>query len=126
MPHVSRESALLKVTGPVQDRSADVGDEYTVSFMTFEVDTDGTELVRGLPGDRCPSPHWGYVFSGQLTFRTDDGEEVYGPGDAFYLAPGHVPMVAAGTEYVQFSPTEQVRAVAEHMMRRAQELAGRH
>ena len=38
----------------------------------------------------------------------DDGEHVVEAGDAFYLPPGHIPKVEAGTEFVQFSPTEQL------------------
>jgi len=31
----------------------------------------------GLPDDRCESPHWGYMISGELTFRYADRDEVY-------------------------------------------------
>ena len=31
-------------------------------------DVDASPLLRGLPDDRCPCPHWGYVFTGRLTF----------------------------------------------------------
>jgi quercetin dioxygenase-like cupin family protein len=124
MPKVSRETAQVERHGPVEDRHADLEGGYTVNFVTFDVDMDGTELLRGLPDDRCQSPHWGYVVKGRLTYRTDDGDEVHEAGDAFYLPAGHIPLVAAGTEYLQFSPTEQLRPVAEHMARRAAELMG--
>ena len=46
-------------------------------------------------------------------------EEVYEAGDAFYTPPGHRPYVDAGTELLQFSPTEELavleRAIAEWM-----------
>jgi quercetin dioxygenase-like cupin family protein len=124
MPNVSRDSARVERHGPVEDRNADLDGGYTINFLTFDVDIDATELLRGLPGDRCQSPHWGYVFKGRLTYRTDQGDEVHEAGDAFYLPPGHIPMVTAGTEYVQFSPTERLRPVTDHMTRRAQELMG--
>ncbi len=73
--------------------------------------------MKGLPNDMCHSPHWGYVFKGQLRFRFDDHEEVIEAGEAFYLPPGHIPIVEAGTEYVQFSPSEQLHEVAEMMTR---------
>jgi quercetin dioxygenase-like cupin family protein len=44
-----------------------------------------------LPGDSCPCPHWGDVKAGRLTVRYGEREEVIEPGDAFYMAPGHVP-----------------------------------
>ena len=31
-------------------------------------------------------------------------------GDAYYAAPGHLPLVFAGTEVVEFSPTAQLQA----------------
>ena len=38
---------------------------YMVEFETFREDADATPLFKGLPDDRCQSPHWGYVVSGQ-------------------------------------------------------------
>ena len=32
-------------------------------------------LLRGLPGDACPCPHWGYVFTGSFVIRYADHEE---------------------------------------------------
>ncbi len=122
MPKVSRETAILDAVGPVDDRHMDVDGGYTVNFLTFNVDSDGTELVKGLPGDHCQCPHWGYVFKGKLTFRSDRGDEVFGPGDAFYLPPGHIPIVEAGTEYLQFSPSEQLHEVSAHIRQKVQEM----
>ena len=100
------------------DRHEDL-DGYTVNFVSFAQDIDATPLLKGLPDDSCPCPHWGYVLEGRVTFRFADREEVFEAGDAFYLPPGHVPVVQAGTEYVQFSPSEDLRAVAETMARNA-------
>jgi hypothetical protein len=49
------------------------------------------------------------VRSGRLTIRYATREETYGEGDAYYAEPGHLPLVFAGTEIVEFSPTEQLR-----------------
>jgi len=122
MPKVSRETADLNAFGPVEDRHMDIDGGYTVNFLTFNVDSDGTELVGGLPGDQCQCPHWGYVFKGKLTFRTDRGEEVFGPGDAFYLPPGHIPIIEAGSEYLQFSPSDELHVVSDHMVQKMQEM----
>src|SRR3954452_9100275 len=121
MPSVSRETAILEDHGPVVDRHQDVGDS-TIQFITFNVDTDGTALLKGLPGDQCTCEHWGYVFRGRVTFRFPGGEETFGPGDAFYVGPGHVPVIAAGTEYLQFSPAEKLRVLSETILRNAREL----
>jgi hypothetical protein len=80
---------------------------YTVGFEAFRESVDATPLFRGLPDDRCQSPHWGYVLRGRVTFRFADRDEVYETGDAYYAPPGHTPAVDAGTEIVEFSPTEE-------------------
>ena len=81
---------------------------------------DATPLLKGLPDDSCPCPHWGYVLEGRVTFRFADRDEVFEAGDAFYLPPGHIPIVQAGAAYVQFSPSEDLRAVSETMARNMQ------
>src|SRR6185312_7336302 len=112
MPKVSRETAAVRGAGPVEDRYMDV-DGWTISFLTFNADIDATPLMQGLPDERCQCPHWGYVLRGRMTFRFADREEVVEAGDAFYLPPGHVPIAEAGTEYVQFSPAEELKVVGE-------------
>ncbi|HEX6283056.1 MAG TPA: cupin domain-containing protein [Nitrososphaera sp.] len=41
--------------------------------------------------DSCQLTHNGYIISGRLRARMIDSgkEEEYGPGDAFYILPGH-------------------------------------
>ena len=86
-------------------------------------DMDATPLFKGLPDDRCSCPHWGYVFKGRLTFDCGDHEEIFEAGDAFYIEAGHVPTSSEpGTEYLQFSPTEQLQIVSDTMMRNMQEM----
>jgi hypothetical protein len=96
-------------------------DGYTAEFVTTKAAVDLTELLRGLPGDVCPSPHWGYVFAGRMWFRHADHVEEFGPGEAYYIQPGHTAGAAAGSEFLIFSPTEVLAEVEEHMMRRMQE-----
>lgn len=79
---------------------------YTVGFETYAEDSDLADLFRGLPDDRCQSAHWDYVLSGKVAFRYADGEELYEAADAYYAPPGHTPVFYAGTEVVEFSPTE--------------------
>jgi len=92
MPKVSKDSATQGGDmGPVEDRSEQL-DSYTVNFVTFKQDVNGTPLLKGLPDDRCQCPHWGYVITGKMTMRFPDREEVFAAGDAWYAAPGHVPI----------------------------------
>lgn len=118
MPKVSKESATGGGDyGPVTDRSEDL-DGYTVNFVTFHEDIDATPLLKGLPDDQCQCPHWGYVITGRLHFRTRDGEETFEAGDAFYLPPGHVPFKhEPGTELVQWSPTAELHQTESVIMR---------
>ena len=51
------------------------------------------------------------MLKGRLRYRFADREEVFVAGDAFYLPPGHIPLADAGSELVQFSPSEELRAV---------------
>jgi hypothetical protein len=109
MPRTRKDEAPLLVDAPViKGRYAEL-DDYTVSFETFPDDADGTEAFRGLPDDRSQCPHWGIVLSGRLILGYRDHTETYEAGDVYYAPPGHVPMVAAGTETIAFSPTSQFR-----------------
>lgn len=122
MPKVSRQSAAhVDDHGAVVDRHEDV-DGYTIQFISFVQDADGTPLFKGLPDDSCQCPHWGYVLKGRLTFRFPDHDEVFESGDAFYLPPGHVPLADAGSEYVQFSPSDELQATMAAAMKNMQEM----
>jgi hypothetical protein len=118
MPKVSKLTASrAQVQGPVEDHAHEL-EGYTVDFVRFNEDVDGTPLLRGLPDDRCQCPHWGYVISGRMTMRFADREEAYEAGEAWYSPPGHVPVgTAPGTELVMFSPTHEL-AVTEAAMER--------
>jgi len=125
MPKVSKETAARGgEEGPVVDHSDDIGG-YTVNFVTFNQDIDATPLLKGLPEDKCPCPHWGYVLKGRLTYRVGDSEEVFLAGDAFYLPPGHIPIGnEPGSELMQFSPAEELRRVTDTIMKNMQATQG--
>ena len=123
MPKVSKESAQVEDHGPVEDRHEEL-DGYTVNFVSFREDIDGTPMVKGLQDDRCQCPHWGYVLKGKLTYRFADHEEVFEAGDAFYLPPGHIPLAEAGSELLQFSPTEELKVVEAAMAKNMQAMQG--
>ena len=91
---------------------------YTVNFVSFRQDVDATPLYKGLPDDRCQCPHWGYVVSGEVTFKYADGEDVCVAGEAFYIPAGHVPVRNdPGTEIVLFSPAGELRETEAAMQR---------
>ena len=107
MPRTTKAEAPIVVDAPILTTRRVDFDGFTLQFDEYHVDADGTPVFRGLPNDRCQCPHWGVVVSGEIRLRYADREEVYLAGDAYYAPPGHVPMVAAGTEVVEFSPTEE-------------------
>src|SRR3954453_14609972 len=109
MPRTRKDEAPIAVDEPVIEGRYVELDGYTVSFETFHADVDPAPFFRGLPDDRCQCPHWGYVVSGRLIMRYADREEIYTAGDAYYIPAGHLPVVIAGTEVVEFSPTEALQ-----------------
>jgi hypothetical protein len=116
MSKVSRESAPeVADYGMAEDRT-DHFHGYTVNFTTIREDSDLALMLMGLPGDSCQCPHWGYLTAGRLTVRYADHEEVIEPGDAFYMPPGHVPSALAGSQFVMFSPQDEL-AVSEAAIR---------
>ncbi|MFC4784781.1 cupin domain-containing protein [Nocardioides sp. MAHUQ-72] len=83
-------------------------DGFTVAFEKYTADVDLSPFFKGLPDDRCQCAHWGYVVTGRLTFHTSRGDESFEAGDAYYVGPGHTPVLFAGTEVVEFSPTDEL------------------
>ncbi|HEY2600210.1 MAG TPA: hypothetical protein VGI67_01550 [Thermoleophilaceae bacterium] len=117
MPKASKDTASrVEDMGVMEGRYEELGG-YTVGFESFHEDADGTPLFRGLPDDRCQAEHWGYVFRGRVTFRYADHEEVYEAGDAYYAPPGHVPVIDAGTDVVEFSTTAEYARTMEVVAR---------
>jgi hypothetical protein len=117
MPKASKQTASqVQDMGVMEGRYEELGG-YTVGFETFREDADATPLFKGLPDDRCQSPHWGYVVSGKVTFHYADREEVYEGGDAYYAPPGHIPVVTAGSEIIEFSPTDEYGRTMEVLSR---------
>jgi len=121
MPKFSKATTEPMTQGPGTEWRSQL-DGYTSSLVSVDHDADLTPLLQGLPGDQCPSPHWGFVFKGEMWWRYDDHEEIIRAGEAFYAPPGHTSGAHGGSEFVVFSPTEIMADVEAHMMRRAQEL----
>ena len=107
MPSVSKNTAQTKVRWEGVDIDhADLEGGYAVYFEKHTADGDLAPLFRGLPEDRAQLPRWGYVIEGRIGFRFADREETYEAGEAYYVGPDHTPVHYAGTEIVEFSPTE--------------------
>ena len=108
-------------SGPMSSRQAEWGG-MTVAIETAPAGADPTPLFKGLPGDRCQCPHWGYVVSGRMRVKYADREEVMVAGDAYYLAPGHIAVCEEDGEVVEFSPQGEYQRTMEVVFRNMQAL----
>jgi mannose-6-phosphate isomerase-like protein (cupin superfamily) len=65
--------------------------ETTIGRYAFEPGLAMVESVKPIAKtDSCQAHHVGYVLSGRLHVKTDDGGETeIGPGEAYEVQPGH-------------------------------------
>jgi hypothetical protein len=108
VPTAAKTTTPVKMDIPMaEDRVCDLAD-ITVNFTTIKQDHDLAAMLASLPTGRCECPHWGFLFTGEMTVRYPDTgvEEVVHAGEAFYMTPGHAPAAIAGTEFVMFSPAD--------------------
>ena len=109
MPSTNKDTAELQDFGLAADRTDHLQD-YTVNFVSIRETHSLRDALAGLPEGQCHCPHFGYIFSGRISVEYADRTEDYVAGDAFYMTPGHVPTAEAGTEFVQFSPKDELEA----------------
>ena len=124
MPKVSQETASKVNDFGIGVEREERLDGYTISFVTVRESHSLAEFLKGLPGDRCHCPHWGFLFKGRLTVRYGEEEEVIEAGNAFYMPPGHVPAAEAGSEFVQFSPSEELDTTMAAIQKNMQAMHG--
>ena len=110
MPRTSKAETPVSLDEPVIEGRYAKLDRWTVGFETHRADVDPAPLFAGLPDDQCQCAHLGYVVSGKIVFRYVDHDETYAAGDAYVATPGHLPLMFAGTELVEFSVTDELNA----------------
>src|SRR5579862_7229318 len=89
MPSAAHDGLPEQEIAPgYSSRFADWGG-ITVAFERAHAGQDASEMVKGLPDDRCQAPHWGYLFSGAMVVDYGDRSERIEAGQAYYVAPGH-------------------------------------
>jgi hypothetical protein len=94
----------------------DWGDIH-VSLITCHEELDISPVLRGLPEDMCQCPHWGMILKGRKLVRYKDREEVLTGGDAYYMEPGHTTLTDAGTEWLEFSPSDALKKTNDAVAR---------
>jgi hypothetical protein len=125
MPKTSKDTTPeRRESGPAIDRFAHL-DDHTVSFTTILEDSSLAPLLKGLPDDACQCPHWGYMLAGEMTVTYTDGrQETYVAGEAFSIPAGHAPSAVAGTDFVMFSPKDQLAATDAAIAANIRKLTG--
>jgi quercetin dioxygenase-like cupin family protein len=91
-------------TRPVDKGSVQIVelDGATVMRTTFEPGWRWSECVKPMVGtESCEVHHVGYVISGRMHVRMDDGQELeVGPGDVLQIPPGHDAWTVGDEPYV--------------------------
>lgn len=111
----------INVPGAIARQQVNFGDatgygNIAGEYFSLKSGTDIAPLLKGLEGDLCQSPHWGYLIEGKVTVTYSDGtEETVSAGDLFYWPPGHTVRVGADAEIILFSPQEEHCKVVNHL-----------
>lgn len=111
----------IDAPGAVARQALNFGDASGYATMAAEyfsmgAGADLAPLLKGLAGDTCASPHWGYLMEGEVVVTyTDGNEETIREGDLFYWPPGHSVRVNKDTEAIIFSPQKEHCTVVEHL-----------
>ena len=90
-------------------------------YFSLAEGTDLTDLLKGLEGDLCQCPHWGYILEGKLTVGFSDGSnELAVRNDLFYWPPGHTVKADLDTEMILFSPEHEHSLVIDHILKKVE------
>jgi hypothetical protein len=123
---IARKDVPVKVNAPgaVARQQTNFGDASGYGaiggeYFSMAAGTDLAPLLKGLEGDACQSPHWGYLVEGEVIVTYSDGtDETVRTGDLFYWPPGHSVRVARDAEIVLFSPQHEHGEVMDHLIAR--------
>jgi hypothetical protein len=112
----------LEIPGAVIRQRNDFGDatglgKISCEYFSLSAGVDTTPLFKGLEGDLCQCPHWGFVLCGQLTTTDSYGvQETVNANDLFYWPAGHNVKVNLDAEIIMFSPQHEHSHVINHMI----------
>lgn len=106
------------IAGDLVTRYAEYG-EMAIRHASVPAGTDMAPVLEGLPGDRCPSPHWGIVLEGSLTLHHADGTtEVASAGEVYHWPAGHTATSDTGAVFLEVGPTGPMREFSVHARER--------
>jgi len=123
---ISKNDVPVKINAPgaIARQQINFGDatgygKISGEYFSLGAGADIAPLLKGLKGDLCQAPHWGYLLEGELTVTyADNTEEVVKSGDLFYWQPGHTVKVGKDAEVILFSPQKEHSEVIDHMVRK--------
>jgi hypothetical protein len=115
MQPLQREDFDVRIAGNGIDFRTKQLDGQTMGWVVLPKGANLAPALKGLEGDLCQCPHWGYLIKGRVRMHTANGPEEYSAGEAFYWAPGHAPEALEDTEYVDVSPTHELEEVIAHV-----------
>lgn len=89
--------------------------DLAVRYVHVPAGTDMTPVLEGLPGDRCPSPHWGMVLEGSIHLVHADGsEEITREGEVYYWPEGHTAYFDEACTFFELGPAPEMRKFGDH------------
>lgn len=90
--------------------------DHTMGRGEFEPGWRWSDHVKPIAGtDSCQAAHTGIILEGRMAVRMDDGSEMeYGPGDVFYMPPGHDAWVVGNQRCVLFDVTGVAKYAKPH------------
>ncbi|MEP7312978.1 MAG: cupin domain-containing protein [Pseudomonadota bacterium] len=112
----------MQIPGAVIRQQRNFGDagsfgRISGEYFSLAAGVDTTDLFKGLEGDCCQCPHWGFVLRGRVTTTgANKVQETVSANDLFYWPPGHNVRVDADAELVMFSPQHEHSLVIDHMI----------
>ena len=115
----------INVPGAVARQAQGFGDPSGYAalggeYFSLGAGTDIAPLLKGLEGDACPAPHWGYMLCGEVVVTYTNGtQETCSENDLFYWPPGHSVRVVDDAEVILFSPQREHTQVIDHMLAQA-------
>ncbi len=102
--------------GDLETRYLELGD-MAIRHARVPAGTDFGPVLQGLPGDRCPSPHWGIVLEGSVRLEHVDGTiETAVAGEVFHWPAGHTATSADGAVFLEVGPVSPMRDFHDHAM----------
>lgn len=89
--------------------------EMAIRYARLPAGADMGPVLAGLPGDRCPSPHWGIVLEGSLHLEhADGGAEKAQAGQVYHWPAGHTAWTDEPVAFLEIGPVAQMRQFSEH------------